>query len=92
MLMTTKTDTAVSISFPPLLLEQAKILAQEENRTVSELVCEALRQHVSERMWKRLRHFGTLSAEMANVKNEEEIVALVRQIRHRMAEEEAARE
>jgi CopG family transcriptional regulator/antitoxin EndoAI len=86
-----RTTKVVSITLPPPLFEQAQALAKEENRTISELMREALRRYQSERMWERLRSFGTISAEMAGVKNEEDIVKLVRQVRREMAEEEAAR-
>jgi CopG family transcriptional regulator/antitoxin EndoAI len=86
-----RTTKVVSITLPPPLFEQAQALAKEENRTMSELMREALRRYQSERMWSRLRSFGTISDDMPGVKNEEDVVKLVRQVRREMAEEEAAR-
>jgi CopG family transcriptional regulator/antitoxin EndoAI len=85
-----RTTKVVSITLPPPLFEQAQALAKEENRTMSELMREALRRYQRERMWERLRSFGTISAEMADVKNEEDVVKLVREVRREMAEELAA--
>jgi CopG family transcriptional regulator/antitoxin EndoAI len=86
-----RTTKVVSITLPPPLFEQAQALAKEENRTMSELMREALRRYQHERMWGRLRSFGTISDDMPGVKNEEDVVKLVRQVRREMAEEEAAR-
>jgi len=58
---------------------------------MSELLREALRRYQRERNWERVRSYGTMSAEMGNVKNEEDVVNLVRQVRREMAQEEAER-
>jgi CopG family transcriptional regulator/antitoxin EndoAI len=83
-----RTTKVVSITLPPPLFKQAQALAKEENRTMSELLREALRRYQRERMWERLLSFGTISTEIPGVKNEEDVVELVRQIRRKMAEEE----
>jgi CopG family transcriptional regulator/antitoxin EndoAI len=77
---------------PPPLFEEVQALAKQENRTMSELVREALRRYQRERDWEQIRSFGTMAAEMAGVENEneEDVVNLVRQARHEMAQEEAA--
>jgi CopG family transcriptional regulator/antitoxin EndoAI len=85
-----RTTKVVSITLPPALLEEAQALAKQENRTMSELMREALRRYQRERDWERLRSFGTMSAEMNNLKNEEDVVNLVRQVRREMAEEKAS--
>jgi CopG family transcriptional regulator/antitoxin EndoAI len=86
-----RTTRVVSITLPPPLFEQAQALAKQENRTMSELLREALRRYQRERNWERVRSYGTMSAEMGNVKNEEDVVNLVRQVRREMAQEEAER-
>jgi CopG family transcriptional regulator/antitoxin EndoAI len=87
-----RTTKVVSITMPPPLFVQAQALAKQENRTMSELVREALRRYQRERTFEKVRSFGTMSAEMANVKNEEDIVNLVRQVRREMAQEEAGQQ
>ena len=85
-----RTTRVVSITMPPPLFEEVQALAKQENRTMSELVREALRRYQRERDWEQIRSFGTMAAEMAGVENEEDVVNLVRQARHEMAQEEAA--
>ena len=74
---------------PPPLFEAAQALAKQENRTMSELMREALRRYQREQEWKEISSYGTMQAEMADVKNEEDVVNLVRQVRREMAQEEA---
>jgi predicted transcriptional regulator len=83
-----RTTKVVSITLPPPLFEQAQALAKEENRTMSELMREALRRYQHERLFERLRAQMAPAADKLGIKNEEDIVALVRQVRHEMAEEE----
>jgi CopG family transcriptional regulator / antitoxin EndoAI len=84
-----RTTKVVSITMPPPLFEQAQALAKQENRTMSELVREALRRYQREREWKEISSYGAMQAEMASIKNEEDVVNLVRQVRREMAQEEA---
>lgn len=84
-----RTTKVVSITMPPPLFKQAQALAKQENRTMSELVREALRRYQRDQIFEQVRSFGTMSAEMADVKNEDDIVNLVRQVRREMAQEEA---
>ena len=86
-----RTTRVVSITLPPPLFEEAQALARQENRTMSELMREALRRYQRERNWETIHSFGAMSAEMADVKNEEDVVNLVRQVRREMAQEKAAR-
>jgi CopG family transcriptional regulator/antitoxin EndoAI len=76
-----RTTKVVSITMPPPLFKQAQALAKQENRTMSELVREALRRYQRERLYEQIRSYGTMSAEMADVKNEEDVVNLVREVR-----------
>jgi predicted transcriptional regulator len=86
-----RTTKVVSITLPPPLFEQAQALAREENRTMSELMREALRRYQRERFFERTRAQMAPAADKLGIKNEEDIVELVRQVRREMAEEEAAR-
>lgn len=72
------------------MFEDAQALAKLENRTMSELMREALRRYQHEREWQQIRTFGKMAAEIADVQSEEDVVNLVRQVRHEIAQEKAA--
>jgi CopG family transcriptional regulator/antitoxin EndoAI len=76
-----RTTKVVSITLPPPLFEQAQALAKEENRTMSELMREALRRYQREREWEQIRAYGTKAAELAGVKTEEDVVNLIHELR-----------
>jgi CopG family transcriptional regulator/antitoxin EndoAI len=76
-----RTTKVVSITMPPPLFKQAQDLAKQENRTMSELVREALRRYQREREYEQIRSYGTMSADMADVKNEEDVVRVIREFR-----------
>ena len=72
----------VSISLPEQMLSEAEALAKEENRTMSELVREALRAYKREREgWRALFEVGKARGSAAGVKNEEDVVQAVREVR-----------
>ena len=85
-----RTTRVVSITLPPALFEQAKALAKAENRTMSELLREALRSYQREQKLNRIASFGKMRAEMAGVQTEEDVVRLVREVRREIYEEEQA--
>ncbi len=82
-----RTTKVISVTMPPALFDQAQTLAKQESRTISELFREALRHYQRERNWEQVRSFGAISAEMPNVKNEDDVVDLVHQVRREMAQE-----
>jgi CopG family transcriptional regulator/antitoxin EndoAI len=86
-----RTTRVVSITLPPPLLEQAQALAKEENRTMSELVREALRRYQRERSFEKTRAHMQKIGEQTGVRSEEDVVELVRRVRREMAEESAER-
>jgi Arc/MetJ-type ribon-helix-helix transcriptional regulator len=54
-----RTTKVVSISLPAEMLREAEALAKEENRTMSELVREALRAYRRKRQaWRELFRYG----------------------------------
>jgi sRNA-binding protein len=63
------------------MLEEAKQIAQEENRTMSELLREALRTYQQQRRWKNITEYGAASAKAAGVKTEEDVVHAIHQLR-----------
>jgi len=63
------------------MLSRAEALAKKENRTMSELVREALRQYERQRWWEELNVYGRSSAAAAGVNNEEGVVRAVHEHR-----------
>jgi CopG family transcriptional regulator/antitoxin EndoAI len=84
-----RTTKVVSITLPPPLFDQAVALAKEENRTMSELMREALRRYQREREWEQIRAYGTKAAEMAGIKTEEDVVNLIHDLRKEQRSEQS---
>ncbi|MGA2674127.1 MAG: ribbon-helix-helix protein, CopG family [Terracidiphilus sp.] len=76
-----RTTKVVSITLPPPLFEEAKALAKQENRTMSELMREALRRYQRERDWERIETYGRAAAERAGVRTEEDVVNIIHEFR-----------
>jgi CopG family transcriptional regulator/antitoxin EndoAI len=76
-----RTTKVVSITMPPPLFEQAQALAKQENRTMSELVREALRRYQREREWEEIQAYGHAAAERAGVHTEEDVVNIIHEFR-----------
>lgn len=85
-----RTTKVVSITMPPPLFEQAQALAKLENRTMSELVREALRRYDREQTIRRVRTQMESVAGQIGVNTEEDVVRLVREVRHEIYVEEQA--
>ncbi len=58
----------ITISILPELLEKLNDLAQEESRTRSELLREALRRYIGEKEGEHLRRYGRAKAKALNLK------------------------
>ena len=72
----------VSISLPAEMLEAAENMARQENRTMSELVREALRVYQRERQaWQGIFAYGRANAKRLGIKDEQDVVRLVRESR-----------
>ena len=82
-----RTTKVVSITLPPAMFEEAQALAKQENRTMSELVREALRRYERERFFEKARALIKPAADRLGIHNEEDVVELVRQVRREMSEE-----
>ncbi|MGB6973802.1 MAG: ribbon-helix-helix protein, CopG family [Terracidiphilus sp.] len=76
-----RNSKVVSVTLPPPLLAQARALAKEENRTMSELVREALRRYQRERAWDEIRAVGRAAAERAAVRSEDDVVRVIHELR-----------
>jgi CopG family transcriptional regulator/antitoxin EndoAI len=57
-----RTSKVVSITLPPAMLKEAERLAKRENRTMSELIREALRHYQRSRQLDELNAYGRARA------------------------------
>ena len=60
-----KTDT-ITFSLPPEMAEQVRQMVKEEDRTVSELLREAIRLYMEEREWRTRERLGRLRSSQAD--------------------------
>lgn len=75
-----RTTRVVSISMPPEMLKETERLAREEDRTVSELIREAVRCYRHERRWRRTLAYGRARAKALGIQ-EGDVVPLIREFR-----------
>jgi CopG family transcriptional regulator/antitoxin EndoAI len=75
-----RTSKIVSVSMTPEMFRDARHLAREESRTVSELFREALRRYQQEQRWARIRAMGSERARDLGIK-EEDVVGLIHEFR-----------
>jgi predicted transcriptional regulator len=66
-----KTSKTLSITIPPEMLSRAEALAKKENRTMSELVREALRHYERQRWWEETNAYGRVRAETLGIRAED---------------------
>ncbi|MFZ0313923.1 MAG: ribbon-helix-helix protein, CopG family [Candidatus Korobacteraceae bacterium] len=71
----------LSITLPPEMLSRAEALAKREDRTMSELIREALRYYERQRWWEETTVFGRSSAAATGIKNEDDVVRAVHEYR-----------
>ena len=62
--MTRRTKT-ITFSLPPEMAETVQEVMREEDRTMSELIREALRNYIDDREWLRATRFERLKAREA---------------------------
>ncbi len=79
-----------TISLPKTVVESARKLAQQENRTVGELMQELIAERERAIAWRELRQYGRERA-LASGYKEEDVVRLVKEVRKEMAEERAGK-
>lgn len=78
----------VSISLPAEMLEAAAKMARQENRTMSELVREALRVYQRERQaWQGIFAHGQANARRLGIKDEQDVVRMIREYRQQHRKE-----
>ncbi len=76
-----RTTEILSITLPSPMLREARDLARQENRTMSELMREALRQYQRQRRIELMSAFGQATARVAGIQTEEDVVDAIHQFR-----------
>jgi len=76
-----RTSKTLSITLPPEMLSRAETLAKAENRTMSELVREALRYYERQRWWEDANAYGRASAAAVGVNSEDDVVRVIHDYR-----------
>jgi CopG family transcriptional regulator/antitoxin EndoAI len=76
-----RTTKPITVSLPGDLLRETQRVAQEESRTRSELIRDALRQYLASRRWQRLRQWGAETAERLGLKTEADLQHLLDEVR-----------
>lgn len=71
----------VTISLPPDLLKKAERVAEEEHRTKSELLREALRAYIASRHWDQIREWGDRTAKEYSIKTESDVERIIQEYR-----------
>lgn len=72
----------LTLTLPTEMFTRAEQLANKENRTMSELVREALRQYERNSWWDEMDASGRRTAEAAGVKNDQDVVDEIHAMRH----------
>jgi len=75
-----RTTKTLSITIPPEMLSRAEALAKKENRTMSELVREALRWYERQRWWEETNAYGRARAETLGIR-EQDVDRLIHEYR-----------
>lgn len=81
-----RTTRTLSITLPPAMLEEVQRRARMENRTMSELVREALRQYERQRRWDEVNTYGRAKAKELGI-TEKDVVPLIKAFRKEQRQE-----
>jgi CopG family transcriptional regulator / antitoxin EndoAI len=76
-----RTTKTISVTLPPEMLTRAAQLAKKENRTMSELVREALRCYERKTWWDEMNAYGRKTAKAAGIKSEQDVVDAIHSMR-----------
>lgn len=71
-----RSTKTLSITLPPEMLARAEKLAKKEDRTMSELVREALRYYERQRWWEETNAYGRAQAAALNI-TEDDVERLI---------------
>jgi Arc/MetJ-type ribon-helix-helix transcriptional regulator len=75
-----RTTRTLSISLPPAQFKDMEKLAKRENRTMSELIREALRRYQAERELETINAYGRVKAAQLGL-TEADVIPLIHQLR-----------
>jgi len=75
-----RTSQIISVTLPPEMLSRVVALAKKENRTMSELVREALRQYERRQWWEETNAYGRARAKALGI-SEKDVERLVHEYR-----------
>jgi CopG family transcriptional regulator / antitoxin EndoAI len=75
-----RTTKTLSISLPPAQLKEVEKLAKKENRTLSELIREALRRYSYQRQLEEINTYGRTKAAELGI-TEADVVPLIHEYR-----------
>jgi predicted transcriptional regulator len=78
-----RTTKTLSVTLPPEMLTRAEKLAKRENRTMSELVREALRQYERQHWWDQMNVYGRRTAEVTGINTEADVVDAIHVMRRK---------
>lgn len=85
-----RTTKVVSISLPVEMLAAAQKIAKEEQRTMSELMREALRVYQRERLeWADIYAYGEAKGRQLGIRDEQNVVRIVRSERQKRTKKAA---
>jgi CopG family transcriptional regulator/antitoxin EndoAI len=76
-----RTTKTISVTLPPEMLTRAAQLAKKENRTMSELVREALRCYERKTWWDEMDAYGRKTAKAAGIKSEQDVIDAIHSMR-----------
>jgi len=72
---------AFSTLFPPEIVKTIERIAREENKTLPELLEEAVRQYISRKRWQKIRNWGAETAKQLGIKTDEDVERLIDEVR-----------
>lgn len=67
------TRSIINISMPPAMAKRIKKMAEDDNRTTSELLREAFRVYEFERDWVRIKMWGREIARKMGIETDEDV-------------------
>ena len=85
-----RTTKVITFSLPPEMAEQVKQVMAEEDRTMSQLIREALRLYMDDREWRSLVRYGQRRAREQGIAPED-VERLVEELRAKQAEAQGGR-
>ncbi len=85
-----RTTKTLAVTLPPEMLSRAEKLARKENRTMSELVREALRHYERRQWWEETNAYGQMRAGALNIR-EDDVERLISEVRQEKRGKRASR-